>query len=304
MLRQSMEMMRNPAAMQQAMRNQELAMSQIENLPGGFNALQRMFEDVQEPLMQAGQALGAAPSNNPSSAPTPSTNLTAPSNTALPNPWGGGAAPAAGGATVAFNPFGAGGASPFGMGGMGGMGMDPQQMAAMMQNPAMQQMMQQMMADPHTLDQMAAMNPQLGAALQNPAIRAMMTSPEFLRQMSNPNTMHSIAQMQQQMGGLGALGGNPFLGGGGFGAPNPYLANTAAPAGGLNFNALFGGGGGSAMGAAVAPVAPQDPAVRFASQLQQLQDMGFSDPVANLQALQATGGGVNAAVERLLGGGN
>ena len=42
-------MMRNPAAMDQAMRSQDLAMSQIENLPGGFNALRRMYEDVQAP---------------------------------------------------------------------------------------------------------------------------------------------------------------------------------------------------------------------------------------------------------------
>ena len=46
MLRQTMEMMRNPNAMQQAMRSQDLAMSQIENLPGGFNALRRMYEEV------------------------------------------------------------------------------------------------------------------------------------------------------------------------------------------------------------------------------------------------------------------
>jgi ubiquilin len=46
MLRQTMEMMRNPNAMQQAMRSQDLAMSQIENLPGGFSALRRMYEEV------------------------------------------------------------------------------------------------------------------------------------------------------------------------------------------------------------------------------------------------------------------
>ena len=38
--------MRNPNAMQQAMRSQDLAMSQIENLPGGFSALRRMYEEV------------------------------------------------------------------------------------------------------------------------------------------------------------------------------------------------------------------------------------------------------------------
>eukprot|EP01035_Chromulina_nebulosa_P010858 gene10858-14557_t len=44
------------------------------------------------------------------------------------------------------------------------------------------------------------------------------------------------------------------------------------------------------------------PETRFASQLQQLQDMGFADRAANIQALLFTGGNVNAAVERLLGG--
>ena len=37
-----------------------------------------------------------------------------------------------------------------------------------------------------------------------------------------------------------------------------------------------------------------------ASQLHQLQAMGFSDKQANLRALQASGGVVQAAVERLL----
>ena len=54
-----MEMMRNPAAMDQAMRSQDLAMSQIENLPGGFNALRRMYEDVQAPMMEAAQSAHA-----------------------------------------------------------------------------------------------------------------------------------------------------------------------------------------------------------------------------------------------------
>ena len=37
LMRQSLQMMRDPQAMQTAMRNQELAMSQIENMPGKSN---------------------------------------------------------------------------------------------------------------------------------------------------------------------------------------------------------------------------------------------------------------------------
>lgn len=49
------------------------------------------------------------------------------------------------------------------------------------------------------------------------------------------------------------------------------------------------------------PSTPQvAPEIRYASQLQQLQDMGFPDTAANLRALSATNGNVNSAVERLL----
>lgn len=37
----------NPAMMQEMMRHQDLMMGQIENLPGGYNALQRMYNDIQ-----------------------------------------------------------------------------------------------------------------------------------------------------------------------------------------------------------------------------------------------------------------
>lgn len=39
---------------------------------------------------------------------------------------------------------------------------------------------------------MAAMNPQLGAALQNPQMRAMLTNPEVMRRMSDPATVQVL----------------------------------------------------------------------------------------------------------------
>jgi len=35
------------------MRNQDRALSNLEALPGGFNALERLYRDVQEPMMDA-----------------------------------------------------------------------------------------------------------------------------------------------------------------------------------------------------------------------------------------------------------
>lgn len=158
-MRQTMEMMRNPAAMQEMQRHQDLAMSNLENHPEGYNALRRMYEDIQEPMMEAasnpfGHTRTSAPS---ATAPGPGSS-TAPNTSALPNPWG---APRIGAAaaTPAANPFmgmgsgfgGGMGADPFG--GMGsGMG-DPAQLSAMLQNPMVQQMMQQLASNPQQLEQ-------------------------------------------------------------------------------------------------------------------------------------------------------
>merc|ERR1719392_256952 len=43
-LRQTMEMVRNPAAMQELMRNQDRAMSNLESIPGGQSAMQHLVE--------------------------------------------------------------------------------------------------------------------------------------------------------------------------------------------------------------------------------------------------------------------
>ena len=52
-MRQSMQMMRDPSAMQNMLRQQDMAMANIENMPGGFNALRRMYTVVQEPMMDS-----------------------------------------------------------------------------------------------------------------------------------------------------------------------------------------------------------------------------------------------------------
>lgn len=54
------------------------------------------------------------------------------------------------------------------------------------------------------------------------------------------------------------------------------------------------------MGSFGAPAPPANPEEAYASQLQQMSDMGFTHRETNLQALVAAHGNVNAAVERLL----
>jgi ubiquilin len=146
---------------------------------------------------------------------------------------------------------------------------------------------------------MARMNPQLGAALQNPQMRAMLQDPSFIQHITDPNTMQAMAQMQQ-MFPQGAAGGMPPN----FPFPNAFpqspIGSVGGGGGNLNFSSLFANTAPPAVNNIGSAPNTVNAAARFQSELQQLQDMGFSDSDANLRALVATQGNVNAAVERLL----
>ncbi|KAG7011806.1 Ubiquitin domain-containing protein DSK2a [Cucurbita argyrosperma subsp. argyrosperma] len=62
---------------------------------------------------------------------------------------------------------------------------------------------------------------------------------------------------------------------------------------------LFGGLGTGGLAVSNNPNVP--PEELYATQLSQLQEMGFFDTQENIRALRATSGNVHAAVERLLG---
>lgn len=122
-LRQSLEIASNPAALQELQRNQDRALLNIENLPGGFQALSSLHNSLEslhrprnenpstdEANRRFAERLGVSPTTTDSSA--------GPNAAALPNPW---AAPSA-----TNQQQQAGSSSGFGMGlpGMGmGMGM-------------------------------------------------------------------------------------------------------------------------------------------------------------------------------------
>ncbi|KAJ8335182.1 hypothetical protein SKAU_G00408210 [Synaphobranchus kaupii] len=102
LMRQTMELARNPAMMQEMMRNQDRALSNLESIPGGYNALRRMYTDIQEPMFSAAREQFG---NNPFSALGGNSDGSGvqPSRTEnrepLPNPWGtpGTATPTGGG---------------------------------------------------------------------------------------------------------------------------------------------------------------------------------------------------------------
>ncbi|MBA0601726.1 hypothetical protein Gorai_004896 [Gossypium raimondii] len=110
-LRQTLEAARNPELMREMMRNTDRAMSNIEASPEGFNMLRRMYENVQEPFLNAttmGGNNGNSPATNPFAAllgnqggsqarrspintsTTGSETVqgqTSPNTNPLPNPW-------------------------------------------------------------------------------------------------------------------------------------------------------------------------------------------------------------------------
>ncbi|MEW5307177.1 MAG: hypothetical protein WDW36_009586 [Sanguina aurantia] len=181
LLRQSMQMAANPNLMREHMRTADRQLSNIESMPEGFNALRRMYENVQEPLANAasggggagnpmaalmaslqggGAAHGTPVSDNGSSAAPASET---PNSNPLPNPWAP-AAPANPGAAAPLGMGGMGMGLPAGLGGLGGMGglpagMDMNSMMTMMQNPVMQQMMSSMMSQPGFMEQVIGSNP-------------------------------------------------------------------------------------------------------------------------------------------------
>eukprot|EP00262_Sarcandra_glabra_P016173 TRINITY_DN518_c0_g1_i2.p1 TRINITY_DN518_c0_g1~~TRINITY_DN518_c0_g1_i2.p1 ORF type:complete len:543 (-),score=94.52 TRINITY_DN518_c0_g1_i2:357-1985(-) len=315
-LRQTLEAARNPELMREMMRNTDRAMSNIESSPEGFNMLRRMYETVQEPFLNAttmagetGNDLGSNPfaallgnqgagqtrdqTPNPSTTGSETTTGSpAPNTNPLPNPWNSAAPGAQTNASTRSSP--AGDARAPGIGGIGG-GLGLPDLNQAMQNPAMSQIMQSLLSNPQFMNQMLGLNPQLRNMLDsNSQLREMMQNPEFLRQLTSPETMQQVLSLQQSL--LANLGRQqstqePGQTGNRTGTPNGMGVE-------LLMN-MFGGLG--AGGLSVPNTSNVPPEQLYATQLTQLQEMGFIDTQENIRALTATAGNVHAAVERLLG---
>lgn len=324
-LRQTLEAARNPELMREMMRNTDRAMSNIEATPEGFNMLRRMYENVQEPFLNAttmagetGNDVGSNPFaallGNQGSAQSldgssnlSNTNLEqtggspAPNANPLPNPWSN----ATGAAPVANTRATSGDTRSPGIAGLGGLNNlqdmdrmlgglpDPSSLNQILQNPAMMQWMQSLMSNPQFMNQM--LGPQMGALLEaNPQLREMLQNPEFLRQLSSPETMQQLLSFQRLFSsqfGRQQPNQQQNQGGDGTGAPNNMGLDLLVN--------LFGGLGAGGLGVPNTSNVP--PEELYATQLSQLQEMGFFDTQENIRALSATAGNVHAAVERLLG---
>uniref|UniRef100_A0A914YQC3 Ubiquilin n=1 Tax=Panagrolaimus superbus TaxID=310955 RepID=A0A914YQC3_9BILA len=188
-IRQTMEMIRNPNMFNEMMRNHDQAIRNLQGIPGGEAALQRLYTDIQEPLLNSANS-GSNPfaSNNDASAESRSQRAGVENAEALPNPWGSGGGRTAAGSDSA----GTGGTGAAAGSGGGGM----PNMANMLNNPALQSMMN----SPEMQETMRSM-------MSNPEMLRTMMSPEMLQQArgllgDNIGSNEEIARMAEQMSGL------------------------------------------------------------------------------------------------------
>ncbi|KAI5998291.1 hypothetical protein EDD15DRAFT_314999 [Pisolithus albus] len=241
------------------------------------------------------------------------------------------------GALAGFNPFADMGLNPNDPNMMQSMMNSPeflQQMSSVMSNPAV---LDQVIA---SNPQLAAMGPQVREIFQSERFRQMLANPELFRSMlqmsaalrgaggggvpfgafggsgsgaqtsfpapgtpsteTTPSSTTSTGQQQQrqQQPPFNMFGGTPQSPSASIGS-NPFF-NPA-----LMQQILAGGMGGGSLGAGI-PSTPMDtrpPEERFQTQLQQLQEMGFTNASQNVRALLATGGNVQAAIEYIFSGG-
>ncbi|KAA8535929.1 hypothetical protein F0562_028407 [Nyssa sinensis] len=330
-LRQTLEAARNPELMREMMRNTDRAMSNIESSPEGFNMLRRMYENVQEPFLNAttmaggtGNDIGSNPfaallgnqgggggaqtrdgGNNPSTTGSETTTgPAAPNTNPLPNPWSSTGGGSQTNTTTRSNPTG--GARAPGTGGLGGLGLpelermfggmpDPSALNQLLQNPAVSQMMQSLLSNPQYMNQFLGLNPQLRAMLDsNPQLREMMQNPEILHQLTSPETMQQMLAVQQSL--QSQLNRQQST------QESAQAGGTTGTQNNLGLDFMMNMFGGLGAGGLTVPNTPDVPPEQlYATQLSQLQEMGFFDTQENIRALLATSGNVHAAVERLLG---
>ncbi|TVU26308.1 hypothetical protein EJB05_28847 [Eragrostis curvula] len=326
-LRQTVEAARNPELMREMMRNTDRAMSNIESFPEGFNMLRRMYETVEEQFLNARTTgsegdrsldefaafLGNQGSNQArdpaANAPTAASNSTSvspsPNTNPLPNPWSTNGSSTEGAArsfpasnTRSATPTTGG---PAGLGSanlrsMLGDGNAASFLSQVLQNPTMMQVMQTIMANPQSMNQLLNIDLNVRNMMaSNTQLREMFQNPEFLRQFTSPETLQQLISLQQSLGPLMSQLGQQQSG--------QERNQGGAGAGNVNLNTLMSmfswlGTGGLLGVPNVSNVPPEE---LYAAQLAQLQEMGFFDTQENLRALIATAGNVHAAVERLLG---
>ncbi|KAK5642579.1 hypothetical protein RI129_008746 [Pyrocoelia pectoralis] len=236
---QTMELMRSPSMLQEILRNHDRALTNLESIPGGYNILQRFYEDVQEPMLDAAfdelrhnPFVGLTNSGTVENAQQGTEN-----RNPLPNPWS-----STQGSSEQLPTDTNPNTTNFLQGIQGN------EFQSLSNSPELQQ-------------QVNSLLPQLLQQLQNPEIQSMFANlerslpPRDTQESQQP--LSSPDDVSQLLAGI---------------MSHLTVQDNTSP-----------------------------PEERYQTQLGQLEAMGFVNRNANLQALIATFGDINAAIERLVG---
>ncbi|KAJ3008902.1 UNVERIFIED_CONTAM: hypothetical protein HDU68_002900 [Siphonaria sp. JEL0065] len=306
-LRQMTSAMRNPALMDEMMRNQDRALSNIESIPGGMSALSGMYQTMERSERAAEPTIpGVTDESNRLFAERIGADLDAnvnaegPNESALPNPWATPSAPArpapSRAATAATSGVGAAavpnsypaidglpyapqvptpaaqvGATQAGASNNGMQG-DPFLNALLAMNNTQQQQ------QPTAGGQQAAPNPAEVQAQRLQMLGQLLQFQQALQAAQHGQNPQQRQQQQPQVPYFNPLFvANPYSG---YAPPQPMAT------------------------AAVLAAAPATPPVpheeRFKDELEMMNGMGFTDKPKNIKALLAAGGNVDSAINYLL----
>jgi hypothetical protein len=160
-------------------------------------------------------------------------------------------------------------------------------------------------------------------------MRAILTNPDMMREIMTPQNMTAAMGMMNQggPGGMGAMGGMPGsmpmpgagAGAGMGGMGGPGMGGMGGPGmGGMGMDPMMmqymqmqgmGGMGGPGMGGLGSPAMgglggfdARPPREKYASQLTQIKEMGFTDEETILRMLEECGGNVAIVMDRLFAG--
>ncbi|VDK84843.1 unnamed protein product [Litomosoides sigmodontis] len=345
-IRQTIEMVRNPSMFQELMRSRDQAIRNLQGIPGGQAALQRLYQDVQEPLLNSATSTFA--SNPFATLVDNSNNIASRSQRAgvenaeaLPNPWGNSTN------TSSSVPTGTGAdngtpsqpsnllaelANTLGLSENPPILTDPNAYARLLNSETFTNAMNMIRQNPSLLSQMLTSGPAVSSAMEQyirnavPHFRNTMQNPEMLRAISNPRVLEAFHQIHTGMDTLRREA--PQLLPPGFFPTSPVTTTTAPNTTTSDSTTTTGttpapGTGTTTTTTSSAPTteqammmlnlirqmtgatlggSTQPPEERYRNQLEQLTSMGFSNQEANIQALLATFGDVNAAIDRLLSG--
>lgn len=88
LLQQSMQAMQNPGLMQEMISNTDRVLNNIDAIPGGYNALRRVYQSIQEPIWDASFGCGISQSENNYQPTHYNIKRSGPPSTeTIPNPW-------------------------------------------------------------------------------------------------------------------------------------------------------------------------------------------------------------------------